>query len=277
MTQRDDAAGREREVFGREAAIVPRWEAPARVRAVSTTRRGGVSEGPWGLVDGSGGGLNLGARCGDDPVAVACNRERLARAIGAMPLWLEQVHGTDVHAVVAGAHTDLPQAHEPRADAAVTNVPGVALAVLTADCLPVILSDARGEVVGVAHAGWRGLADGVLERAVEALRALAGDDTRVCAWLGPSIGPDAFEVGDEVRARFCDLDARAATAFATGERDGKWFADLPALARLRLAGVGVHRVAGADRCTVRDATNFYSYRRDGRCGRMATLVWVPSR
>jgi YfiH family protein len=277
MTQRDDAADMEREVFGREAAIVPRWDAPARVRAVSTTRRGGVSEGPWGLVDGSRGGLNLGARCGDDPVAVERNRERLARAIGAMPLWLDQVHGTDVHAVVAGAHTDLPQAREPRADAAVTDVPGVVLAVLTADCLPVILSDARGEVVGVAHAGWRGLADGVLERAVEALRALAGDDTRICAWLGPSIGPDAFEVGDEVRARFCDLDARAATSFATGERGGKWLADLPALARLRLAGVGVHRVAGADRSTVRDATNFYSYRRDSRCGRMATLVWMPSR
>lgn len=268
-----------------EGALVPQWGAPASVRALSTTRRGGVSAGPWGLADGSPGGMNLGARCGDDPAAVRSNRDRLARAIGAMPVWLDQVHGTDVHVIAdrADASVDASSAgatsarREPRADAAVTNAVGVVLAVLTADCLPVLLADSRGEVVAAAHAGWRGLADGVLERTVEALRALAGDDTRVCAWLGPSIGPDAFEVGDEVRARFCDLDARAATAFAAGERDGKWFADLPALARLRLAGVGVHRVAGADRCTVRDATNFYSYRRDGRCGRMATLVWVPSR
>ncbi len=291
MRQRNAEAHATCEAFDIEAAIVPRWDAPARVRAVSTTRRGGVSAGPWGLAGGVRGGLNLGARCGDDPVAVERNRERLARSIGATPLWLEQVHGTDVHSVVAAAPpqsspgfsspaasaAESPSTREPRADAAVTNVPGVVLAVLTADCLPVIVSDARGEVIGAAHAGWRGLADGVLERTVEALRALAGGDVPLCAWLGPSIGPHAFEVGDEVRERFCDLDARAASAFAVGERDGKWLADLPALARLRLGGVGVQRVAGANRCTLRDATDFYSHRRDGRCGRMATLVWIPSR
>lgn len=277
--------------FAVEGAFVPRWDAPARVRALSTTRRGGVSEGPWGLVDGSRGGWNLGARCGDDPAAVRSNRERLARAIGAMPVWLDQVHGTDVHQIVAGASTgdasagtssadaclDATVADAPRADASVTNVAGVVLAVLTADCLPVLLADSKGEVVAAAHAGWRGLADGVLERTVQAMRALGGANAELCAWLGPSIGPAAFEVGEEVRARFCDVDPRAARAFVAGERSGKWLADLPALARSRLGGIGVHRVAGADRCTVRDATDFYSYRRDGPCGRMATLVWMTSR
>lgn len=272
MTRQRAAAGGASGAFGIEGAFVPQWDAPARVRALSTTRRGGTSEGPWGLVDQSRGGLNLSARCGDDPVAVGRNRARLARALGAMPVWLDQVHGTRVHEIAAEVAAD-----EPRADASVTVVPGVVLAVLTADCLPVLFADSRGEVVAAAHAGWRGLADGVLERTVEALRAQAPGDAEVCAWLGPSIGPDAFEVGDEVRERFCDLDAQAAHAFASGERRGRWLADLPALARLRLAGIGVHRVAGAGRCTVRDATDFYSYRRDGRCGRMATFVWIASR
>ncbi len=278
MTRQRAAASAGVRAFGIDAALVPQWDAPARVGALSTTRRGGVSEGPWGLADGRCGGLNLGARCGDDPAAVRSNRERLATAVGAMPKWLQQVHGTRVHKVVAAApHVDACLAEEPRADASVTNIPGVVLAVLTADCLPVVFADARGEVVAAAHAGWRGLADGVLERTVEAMRALASSEADVCAWLGPSIGPDAFEVGNEVRERFCDLDPHAARAFAGGERQGKWLADLPALARLRLAGIGVHRVAAADRCTVRDTADFYSYRRDGRCGRMATLVWMTSR
>lgn len=270
---------------GIENALVPRWGAPARVRAASTTRRGGVSAGPWGLVDGSPGGCNLGARCGDDPAAVQTNRARLARSIGAMPVWLDQVHGTDVHVIADRAHAAIgaPQAvststvEAPRADAAVTNVVGVVLAVLTADCLPVLFADSSGEVVAVAHAGWRGLADGVLERTVQAMWALGAGGSGLCAWLGPSIGREAFEVGDEVRERFCDIDPRAAFAFAAGEREHKWLADLPALARLRLSDIGVHRVAGADRCTMRDAADFYSYRRDGTCGRMATLVWTASR
>jgi len=276
-----------RSSLGIEGALVPEWGAPARVRALSTTRRGGVSAGPWGLVDGSRGGMNLGVRCGDDPAAVQGNRERIARAIGAMPVWLGQVHGTDVHAIVAkvpgsrpAANTtraDAQASNEARADASVTNVPGVVLAVLTADCLPVLLADSRGEVVAAAHAGWRGLADGVLERTVEAMRASASNDAKLCAWLGPSIGPEAFEVGNEVRERFCDIDPRARAAFVAGPRPGKWLADLPALARLRLEAVDVHRVDGANRCTVRDAMDFYSYRRDGRCGRMATLVWIASR
>lgn len=270
-----------------EGALVPQWGAPASVRALSTTRRGGVSAGPWGLADGSPGGMNLGARCGDDPAAVRSNRDRLARAIGAMPVWLEQVHGTDVHAIVANAPgrrsaanavlDDALPSGEARADASLTNVPGIVLAVLTADCLPVLLADSRGEVVAAAHAGWRGLADGVLERTVEAMRASASSGAELCAWLGPSIGPAAFEVGNEVRERFCDADSRARAAFVAGARPGKWLADLPALARLRLAAVDVHRVDAANRCTLRDATDFYSYRRDGRCGRMATLVWIASR
>ncbi|MCD6679748.1 MAG: peptidoglycan editing factor PgeF [Burkholderiaceae bacterium] len=271
--------------FGIENALVPRWDAPARVCALSTTRRGGVSAGPWGLVDGSRGGCNLGARCGDDPAAVQTNRARLARSIGAMPTWLDQVHGTDVHVIADQAHaaigasnaTSTPTLDAPRADAAATNVAGVVLAVLTADCLPVLFADSSGEVVAAAHAGWRGLAAGVLERTVQAMRALGAHGSGLCAWLGPSIGREAFEVGDEVRERFCDIDPRAACAFTAGEREGKWLADLPALARLRLGELGVHRVAGADRCTVREAADFYSYRRDGRCGRMATLVWTTSR
>ncbi|HLT25363.1 MAG TPA: peptidoglycan editing factor PgeF [Zeimonas sp.] len=269
-------------------AIVPRWAAPPNVRAWSTTRRGGTSAGPWGLVDGRPGGLNLGARCGDDPQAVARNRARVARAVGSMPVWLEQVHGVDVHAIVGTASPAVDAsrrpapdgtgaAAEPRADASVTDVPGVALAVLTADCLPVLFADARGRAVGAAHAGWRGLCAGVLERTVEALRALCADDAEVLAWLGPAIGPQAFEVGDEVRERFCDVDPDAASGFVAGARPGKWLADLHRLARQRLARVGVHRVDGVARCTVRDARDFYSYRRDGRCGRMASMVWMTSR
>ncbi|HEY0878363.1 MAG TPA: peptidoglycan editing factor PgeF [Zeimonas sp.] len=257
-------------------AIVPQWAAPARVRALSTTRRGGVSEGAWGLLGGAPGGLNLGARCGDEPAAVEQNRRRLAQAVGSMPLWLEQVHGNVVHRVVAARAAGTPDAPEPRADASVTDVPGVVLAVLTADCLPVLFADAKGRVVGAAHAGWRGLAEGVLERTVSAMRDLATPDARLLAWLGPAIGPGAFEVGDEVRERFCDVDALAAQAFAAGARRGKWLADLHALARMRLARAGVRGVTGAARCTVQNAADFYSYRRDGRCGRMASLVWVDS-
>lgn len=259
-----------------EGVIRPQWTAPANVRALSTTRHGGTSAGAWGLADGSVGGLNLGARCGDDPAAVERNRARIARAVGAMPVWLEQVHGTDVHRVAEASPSGGP-VRAPRADASVTDVPGVVLAVLTADCLPVLLADSRGRVVAAAHAGWRGLAGGVIERTVDAMHALVSDADPI-AWLGPAIGPDAFEVGDEVRERFCEVDARAAGAFRLGTQPGKWLADLHALAGLRLERCGVRAVYGAEnRCTVRDARDFYSYRRDGNCGRMATLVWMASR
>lgn len=286
--------------FGIEGAFVPRWDAPARVRALSTTRRGGVSEGPWGLAGGNRGGWNLGAHCGDDPAAVRSNRERLARSIGAMPVWLDQVHGTDVHEIVAGASigdasagtssadacpdavadapvADAPVADAPRADASVTNVPGVVLAVLTADCLPVLLADTRARAVAVAHAGWRGLAAGVVERSVDALREQAGRDAELIAWLGPAIGPRAFEVGDDVVHAFCDQDRAAAAAFVRGPREGKWLADLYRLARIRLARVGVSRVSGGEHCTVHERERFYSHRRDRVSGRMASLIWLDSR
>lgn len=258
-----------------EAAIVPRWGAPRNVRALSTTRRGGTSAGAWGLAGGGEGGLNLGTRCGDDPRTVAANRARLAQAVGTMPVWLEQVHGSDVHRVAG--ESPRAGAIEPCADASVTDVPGVALAVQTADCLPVLLADSGGRVVGAAHAGWRGLCAGVLERTVEALRALAARDAEVFAWLGPAIGHDAFEVGDEVRERFCDVDANAARAFVAGARAHRWLADLQLLARQRLERVDVHRIAAERRCTMREVRDFYSHRRDGRCGRMATLVWTAPR
>lgn len=261
---------------GIEGAIRPQWAAPANVRALSTTRRGGTSAGAWGLADGSSGGLNLGAHCGDDPAAVERNRARIAHAAGSMPVWLEQVHGTDVHRIVEAPSSVEGPVRVPRADASVTVVPGVVLAVLTADCLPVLLADRRGRVVAAAHAGWRGLAAGVLERSVDAMRELVPDADPV-AWLGPAIGPDAFEVGDEVRERFCDVDAGAARAFRPGAQRSKWLADLHALARLRLERCELRTVFVTNRCTMRDARNFYSYRRDGRCGRMATLVWMASR
>lgn len=276
MTGRARTSGERSSVPGIEGAIVPQWSAPANVRALSTTRRGGTSAGAWGLVDGSAGGLNLGAHCGDDPAAVERNRARVAQAAGAMPVWLEQVHGTDVHRIVDAPSSGDRPSGVPRADASVTDVPGVVLAVLTADCLPVLLADSRGRVVGAAHAGWRGLADGVVERTVDAMRALVSDADPI-AWLGPAIGPDAFEVGGEVRERFCDVDARAVGAFKAGAERGKWLADLHALARLRLERCEVRMVFEAKRCTSSDARNFYSYRRDRSCGRMATLVWMASR
>ncbi len=265
------------------AELVPDWEAPARVRAMVTGRRGGVSRGPWGLSGGVAGGLNLGTHCGDAAADVAENRARLLACLPAPPRWLRQVHGAAVLVARAGdagaSVTRAPAASadatcEPEADAAVTADAGVVLAVLTADCLPVLLADTRGRAVGVAHAGWRGLALGVLERGVDALRACAGGDAQVLAWLGPAIGPRAFEVGADVLHAFCDVDPSCAAAFRPGERDGKWFADLYQLARIALARAGVQRIRGGGHCTVEEHERFYSYRRDRTSGRMATLIWL---
>ena len=271
--------------WARVAELLPDWDAPPRVRAFVTGRRGGVSRGPWGLADGSAGGLNLGTRCGDEAADVARNRARLDALLPSPPRWLRQVHGTVVH-VAASAQVDTSSrqeqarqddADEPEADAAVTGATGVVLAVLTADCLPVLLADTRARAVAVAHAGWRGLALGVVERSVEALRAQAGRDAEVIAWLGPAIGPRAFEVGDDVLHAFCDQDPDAAAAFVPGPREGKWLADLYRLARIRLARVGVSRVSGGDHCTVQERERFYSHRRDRISGRMASLIWLDSR
>lgn len=237
------------------SGIVPDWPAPAAVRALTTVRRGGASGPPWH-------GFNLGDHVGDDPRAVAANRASLRRELPGDPLWLTQVHGTRC----VDAATAVPGVE---ADASFSRRRGVVCAVLTADCLPVLLCDDAANVVAVAHAGWRGLAAGVVEATVAAMGV---PGARLMAWLGPAIGPRAFEVGGEVRERFVATDPCAAGAFsATGD---KWLCDLHMLARQRLAALGVGRVTGIDACTVGDRESYFSYRRDGVSGRMATLIWL---
>nr|WP_232470538.1 peptidoglycan editing factor PgeF [Methylococcus sp. BF19-07] len=217
-------------------------------------RLGGVSAGVYA-------GLNLGLHVGDDPAAVATNRALLRRNLGlpAEPAWLRQVHGNA--AVEAGREA------EPEADASYTWNVGVVCAVMTADCLPVLLCTRDGAGVAAVHAGWRGLAGGVIEQAVAALGA-----SDLLAWLGPAIGPEAFEVGDEVRAAFLAQDAESDAAFRPGD-NGRWLADIYRLARLRLRRLGIRDVHGGGWCTYGDESRFFSYRRDGVTGRMATLVW----
>ena len=251
--------------------LLPEWPAPPRVKALFTTRAGGVSTGRWG--DGAdGGGLNLGARCGDLPDRVARNRELLVSEVGRPIRWLEQVHGTRVVEVAADAATQDASVAPATADAQVTCDAGIALGVLVADCLPVLLADRAGSSVGVAHAGWRGLAAGVLENTVDLMRSRGSGE--LMAWLGPCIGPDAFEVGDDVLAAFTAQEAAAASHFRPGARADKWWADLPALAEQRLHALGVRAVQRAGLCTVSDRARFWSYRRDGECGRMAGVIWL---
>ena len=235
--------------------IVPDWPAPPAVRAFITTRAGGVSAGPYAS-------FNLGLRAGDDPGAVAANREQLRALLPQEPKWLRQVHGAGV--VEADALTDVPEA-----DAAVARRPGTVCAVMVADCIPVLLADREGKLVAVAHAGWRGLAAGVIEKTVA---RMALDPARILAYLGPGIGPRAFEVGADVRDAFLARDAQSEAAF-TPRAPGKWLADLFALARRRLAGAGVTSVHGGGLCTYSDAQRFYSYRRERVTGRMAALIW----
>ncbi|MCJ7556264.1 MAG: peptidoglycan editing factor PgeF [Gammaproteobacteria bacterium] len=238
--------------------IVPDWPAPERVRALSTLRHGGVSEGSYK-------GLNLGAHVGDDAQAVAANRALLAQPPGpaAQPRWLEQVHG---HVAIA-ADDWLPGI---RADACVAMQPDQVCAVLTADCLPVLFCDEAGQCVAAAHAGWRGLLSGVLENT---LMLMSAPSSRLLAWLGPAIGPMAFEVGDEVRAAFVGQTPDAEKFFAPNPA-GRWQADLAGLARQRLNRLGLERIYGGGFCTASDPERFYSYRRDGQCGRMASMVWL---
>lgn len=238
--------------------LQPDWEVPARVRAVSTTREGGVSQPPFD-------GFNLGLAGGDDPRAVMHNR-RLLRGMLALPhepRWLRQVHGIRV--------VEAARCHgETEADAAVAFDPGVVCVVMTADCLPVLFCDRSGTRVGAAHAGWRGLVAGVLEATVDALGCDPGE---VMAWMGPCIGPAAFEVGDEVRAAFLEQDPGAHDAF-TPSPAGRWLADLRGLARRRLSACGLGVIRATDDCTFSDDRRFYSYRRDGNTGRMASLIWL---
>ena len=239
--------------------LCPGWPAPGNVRALVTTRAGGVSRGAYA-------NLNLGAHVGDDPAAVAENRRRLrvAAALPAEPVWLSQVHGCKVARLDASSLPGL------EADAALTDVPGVVCAVLTADCLPVLFCNRSGTRVAAAHAGWRGLAAGVLEASVADMDTAPED---IHAWLGPAIGPSVFEVGDEVREAFVARHPGADSAFAPSPA-GRWLADLYSLSRLRLSACGVRSVHGGDYCTFTDAGQFYSYRRDGETGRMASLIWI---
>lgn len=237
----------------------PQWPAAERVHAASTTRLGGVSSPPFQS-------LNLGARTADHPDAVAENRRRLrhALALPEEPRWLAQVHGTRV---VAAEQVDRDITE---ADAAVSQQAGTVCAVLTADCLPVLLCDHAGTAVAAAHAGWRGLAAGVLEATVAAMDRPGKE---LLAWLGPAIGPAAFEVGDEVREAFLAADPGAGGAFRPSP-EGRWLADLYTLARRRLTACGVRQVHGGGFCTFTDAKRFHSYRRDGASGRMASLIWL---
>ena len=238
--------------------IEPDWPAPPNVRALITTRAGGASRGVYAC-------LNLGLRSGDDSEDVARNRASLRQWLPAEPLWLRQVHGTAV------AEADIVE-DEAEADAAVARRPGRVCAVLTADCLPLLLCDEAGTTVAAVHAGWRGLCSGVIE---QTLRAMDKPAQSLLAYLGPAIGPAAYEVGAEVRAAFIDADAQADAAFAPG-KPGKFYADLYALARQRLAHSGVTKVHGGDYCTCTERERFYSYRRDGATGRMASLIWMEA-
>ena len=244
------------------AWMVADWPAPAGVRGLTTLRGGeGVSRPPFDR-------LNLGLRCGDDPADALRNRHRLSQwlALPSPPHWLQQVHGTGVQRFDG---PPLP-GDEPVADAAVTSVPGVVLAILSADCLPVLLAARNGHEIAAAHAGWRGLAAGVLEATVAAMRTPAAE---VVAWLGPAAGPAAYEIGEEVREAFVGRDPGPDGAF-TATRPGHWRVDLYALARRRLAACGVQAVHGGGRCTLSEPAHFFSHRRDGRSGRMATLAWI---
>ena len=250
----------------------PEWPAPTGVHAVCSTRIGGVSEAPYGS-------LNLGDHVGDEPGCVAANRTRFERALGAKPVFLSQVHGNDV------LHVDAATPHASVADACITTKPGVACTIMVADCLPVLFTTRRGDAVAAAHAGWRGLAGhkgvGVLETTYQHLAALAPtayaqSASEIVAWLGPCIGPQAFEVGDEVRNAFVAQHAPAALMFQA-RPGGKWLADLAGLARQRLAVLGVTEVYGNDGsaswCTVTQSARFFSHRRDRVSGRFAVSIW----
>jgi len=257
-------------VSGRPDWLTPDWRV-AGVGALMTTRSGGSSRGPYAT-------MNVGAAVGDDVAAVTANRALLGEAMGAAPVFLRQVHGTRV--VRVGVADAAPGAPIHEADAVVTSEAGVACVVQAADCLPVLLAAPDGRAVAAAHAGWRGLSAGVVEFALDALcragRCAPGD---VVAWLGACIGPDAFEVGEDVLIAFGAAErhqgARAGRFRAKG--GAKWHADLPGLARDRLAAAGVGRISGGAWCTVTDASRFFSYRRDGVTGRMAAAVWIAAR
>ena len=234
------------------------WPAPDHIGAIVTTRQGGVSEAPYA-------GLNLGDHVGDSAEKVLENRQLLMNELGLVkpPQWLTQVHGTDaIKACDNGRITE--------ADACWSDTAGQACIVMTADCLPVFFTDSAGSKVAVAHAGWRGLADGVLEQTL----AVFENPADVIVWFGPAIGPEAFEVGDEVKQQFCNHLTESQQAFKPSANSGKWLADIYLLARLRLLKAGVSSISGGEYCTYSQSEKFFSYRRDGITGRMASIIWI---
>lgn len=246
------------------AILVPDWPAPARVRAAVTTRLlRGASRAPFDA-------FNLGAHCGDDPAAVAANQAALVSLLDLPdePRWLRQVHGTRVASFDAAQMAEAP----PNADASLARMPGVVLAVMTADCLPLLVCADDGSEIAAIHAGWRGLAAGVIERCIESLHA---PRAKLLVWLGPAIGAASYEVGAEVRDAFLAVDARHADAFAP-TRPGHWHCDLCALARRRLAALGIVRIHGGGFDTFADP-RFYSYRRVSRTGRFASMIWLDGK
>ena len=251
--------------------VLPDWQhAPANVRAFTTTRHGGVSLGPYGDASGSA-GLNLGDHVNDNSLAVKQNRDKLNRQLPSDVIFLSQVHGNialDVTDLASGSVSNI-------GDAVLSTLPGQVCAVLTADCLPVLFCDVAGKVVAAAHAGWRGLASGVLQNTVSAMRARGAQE--LIAWFGPAIGPQEFEVGRDVLDAF-EVQVPDVHIFfkAKASQDGseKYLGNLYGLARKLLNDIGVVQVSGGDRCTVSEVTEFYSYRRDGISGRMASLIWI---
>jgi YfiH family protein len=255
----------------RAALLIPDWPGlPANVGALATTRKGGVSAGPYD--DGcGGGGLNLGLHVNDEPGAVGANRARLQALLPGRPAWISQVHGVEV----VDAATVGPDLPVRVGDASIATESGLVCAILTADCLPVLFADLQGRVVGAAHAGWRGLAGGVLGTTIGAMRAAGAGE--ITAWMGPAIGPTAFEVGPDVLDSFTAAmpNADVGSCFAPYPgRPGKYLADMFSLARMMLARDGVTRVSGGERCTATERDHFYSYRRDGVTGRQASLIWL---
>lgn len=240
--------------------IIPDWPAPPSVKAILTTRKGGVSRNQ----NGAYAELNLGDHVGDDLLLVQQNRALLHKYLPNDPYWLKQVHGAKPIWVDKNEVT-------PQGDAALSCCSGKVCAILVADCLPVFLCDTAGSVVGVVHAGWRGLSAGVIENSIAEMSRKGNE---IIAWLGPAIGPKHFEVGEEVREVFLKQDSKSSSAFTLSHDGNKWFADLFTLARLRLAEAGVTKVYGGNECTFSNPLRFYSYRRDGKTGRMAALIWL---
>jgi polyphenol oxidase len=239
--------------------IIPNWPAPANVHALQTNRKAGYSLAPFNS-------LNLGDHVQDNPIYVAQNRQLLSQYLPSEPVWLHQVHGVNI---VDAAQTNCV----PDADASFSTRKNVVCVTMTADCLPVLLCDVNGTIVSAVHAGWRGLCDGALESSIHAVcRAANIESNQLMAWLGPAIGPNAFEVGAEVRAKFVAIDSKSEAAFVN--RGDKYLCDLYKIATQRLNNLGVTQIYGGDHCTFTEKDQFFSFRRDGDTGRMATLIWM---